>query len=66
MRNVLAIMIALMFVVLVLSPTMGYSVQIGNHSYSLKATRVRNRIIWHVLTDGLRSGGATKLRYFRR
>jgi hypothetical protein len=40
MRRVLAIMIALMFVAIVLSPTMGYSVQIGNHSYSLKATRV--------------------------
>ena len=40
MRKVLAIMIALVLVVLMLSPTMGYSVQIGNHSYSLKATRV--------------------------
>ena len=44
MRKVLAIMIALMFVVLVLSPTMGYSVQAGNHSYSLKATRVNYSI----------------------
>lgn len=40
MRKVLAIIIALMFAALMLSPTMGYSVQIGNHSYSLKATRV--------------------------
>jgi hypothetical protein len=44
MRKVLAIMIALMFVVLVLSPTMGYSVQAGNHSYSLNATRANYSI----------------------
>jgi len=43
-RRVLAITIALMFVVLVLSPTMGYSVQSGNHSYSIKATRVNYSI----------------------
>lgn len=40
MRRVLAITMALLFAALMLSPTMGYSVQIGNHSYSLKATRV--------------------------
>jgi hypothetical protein len=40
MRRVLAITIALMFVAIVLSPTMGYSVQSGNHSYSIKSTRV--------------------------
>jgi hypothetical protein len=40
MRRVLAITVALLFVVLILSPTMGYSVQSGNHSYSSKATRV--------------------------
>ena len=44
MRRVLAIMIALMFVAIVLSPTMGYSVQSGNHSYSFKATRVNYSI----------------------
>ncbi|MGD0954792.1 MAG: SdrD B-like domain-containing protein [Methanotrichaceae archaeon] len=44
MRRVLAIMIALMFAALVLSPTMGYSVQSGNHSYSFKATRVNYSI----------------------
>ena len=44
MRRVLAITIALTFVVLVLSPTMGYSVQSGNHSYSIKATRVNYSI----------------------
>jgi len=44
MRRVLAIMIALMFVAIVLSPTMGYSVQSGNHSYSIKSTRVNYSI----------------------
>lgn len=44
MRRVLATSIALIFVVLVLSPTMGYSVQSGNHSYSIKATRVNYSI----------------------
>jgi hypothetical protein len=39
-RRVLAITMVLLFAALMLSPTMGYSVQIGNHSYSLKATRV--------------------------
>jgi hypothetical protein len=43
-RRVLAITIALMFVVLVLSPTMGYSIQTGNHSYSIKSTRVNYTI----------------------
>jgi hypothetical protein len=47
MRRVLAITIALMFVVLALSPTMGYSVQSGNHSYSIKATRVNYTISPH-------------------
>ena len=44
MRRVLAVMIALMFAAIVLSPTMGYSVQSGNHSYSFKATRVNYSI----------------------
>ena len=44
MRRVLAITIALVFVVIVLSPTMGYSIQSGNHSYSIKSTRVNYSI----------------------
>ena len=44
MRRVLAVIIALMIVAIVLSPTMGYSVQSGNHSYSFKATRVNYTI----------------------
>jgi hypothetical protein len=44
MRRVLAITIAIMFVAFVLSPTMGYSVQSGNHSYSIKSTRVNYTI----------------------
>ena len=44
MRKVLAIMIALMFAAIVLSPTMGYSIQTGNHSYSIKSTRVNYSI----------------------
>ena len=44
MRRVLVVVIAFIFVVLVLSPTMGYSVQTGNHSYSFKATRVNYSI----------------------
>jgi hypothetical protein len=44
MRKVLPIMVALMFVALMLSPTMGYSVQTGNHSYSIKSTRVNYTI----------------------
>ena len=44
MRRVLAITIAIMFVALVLSSTMGYSVQSGNHSYSIKSTRVNYSI----------------------
>jgi len=44
MRRVLAITIGLMFVALVLSPTLGYSVQAGNHSYSIKSTRVNYTI----------------------
>ena len=44
MRRVLEITIALMFVAFMLSPTMGYSVQSGNHSYSLKSARVNYTI----------------------
>ena len=44
MRRVFAITIALMFVAIVLSPTMGYSVQSGNHSYSFKSARVNYTI----------------------
>jgi hypothetical protein len=44
MRRVFAITIALMFVAVVLSPTMGYSVQSGNHSYSFKSARVNYTI----------------------
>jgi hypothetical protein len=44
MRKVLAVIIVLMFAVIVLSPTMGYSVQSGNHSYSFRATRVNYTI----------------------
>jgi hypothetical protein len=44
MRRVFAITIALMFVAFVLSPTMGYSVQSGNHSYSFKSARVNYTI----------------------
>jgi hypothetical protein len=44
MRRVLVVVIAFIFVVLVLSPTMGYSVQSGNHSYSFKATKVNYTI----------------------
>ena len=44
MRKVLAVIIVLMFAAIVLSPTMGYSVQSGNHSYSFKATRVNYSI----------------------
>jgi hypothetical protein len=44
MRRVLAVIIVLMFAAIVLSPTMGYSVQSGNHSYSFKATRVNYTI----------------------
>ena len=43
MRRVLAVIIVLMFVAIVM-PTMGYSVQSGNHSYSFKATRVNYTI----------------------
>ena len=44
MRKVLAIMMALVFMAIVLSPTMGYSIQTGNHSYSIKSTRVNYSI----------------------
>jgi hypothetical protein len=44
MRRVLAITIVLMFVAFVLSPTMGYAVQSGNQSYSIKSTRVNYTI----------------------
>ena len=44
MRRVLTITIVLLFVSFVLSPTMGYSVQSGNHSYSIKSTRVNYTI----------------------
>ena len=44
MRRVFAITIALMFVAFVLSPTMGYSIQSGNHSYSIKSTKVNYTI----------------------
>ena len=44
MRGVFAITIAIMFVAIVLSPTMGYSVQSGNHSYSFKSARVNYTI----------------------
>jgi hypothetical protein len=44
MRKVLVIAIALMFAAIMLSPTMGYSVQSGNHSYSIKSTRVNYSI----------------------
>ena len=44
MRKVLVIAIALMFAAIMLSPTMGYSVQTGNHSYSIKSTRVNYSI----------------------
>jgi hypothetical protein len=44
MRRVLAIAIVLMFAALVLSPTMGYSVQSFNHSYSIKSERVNYTI----------------------
>lgn len=44
MRGVLAITIALMLAVFVLSPSMGYSVQSGNHSYSIKSARVNYTI----------------------
>ncbi|VVB64138.1 SdrD B-like domain protein [uncultured archaeon] len=44
MRRVLAITIVLMFVALMLSPAMGYSVQSGNHSYSIESTRVNYSI----------------------
>jgi hypothetical protein len=43
-RRVLAIALVLMFVAFVLSPTMGYSIQSGNHSYSFKSTRVNYTI----------------------
>ncbi|MGD0955075.1 MAG: SdrD B-like domain-containing protein [Methanotrichaceae archaeon] len=44
MRKILAIMMALVFAAIVLSPTMGYSIQTGNHSYSIKSTRVNYSI----------------------
>ena len=44
MRRVLAIAIALMLAAIMLSPTMGYSIQSGNHSYSIKSTRVNYSI----------------------
>jgi hypothetical protein len=44
MRRVIAITIALIFVAIVLSPTMGYSIQTGNHSYSFKAARINYTI----------------------
>ena len=44
MRRVLAITIALMLAAIVLSPTMGYSVQSFNHSYSIKSERVNYTI----------------------
>jgi hypothetical protein len=44
MRRVFAVIIAFMIAAIVLSPTMGYSVQSGNHSYSFKATRVNYTI----------------------
>ncbi len=44
MRRVLAITLAIMFVALLLSPAMGYSLQTGNHSYSIKSTRVNYSI----------------------
>jgi hypothetical protein len=39
MRKIFAIAFAVMFTLFLLSPTMGYSVQIGNHSYTLKSAR---------------------------
>jgi hypothetical protein len=44
MRKVFAIALVLMFVAFMLSPTMGYSIQSGNHSYSIKSTRVNYSI----------------------
>lgn len=44
MRGVFAIVVALTLAAIVLSPAMGYSVSIGNHSYSLKSARVNYSI----------------------
>lgn len=44
MRRVLTIVIAFMLVAIVLSPTMGYSIQSGNHSYSIKSERANYTI----------------------
>ena len=44
MRKILGIAIALMLTLILLSPTLGYSVQTGNHSYTLKSARVNYSI----------------------
>ena len=44
MRWTLAITFAVMFALILLSPTMGYSVQTGNHSYALKSAKLNYTI----------------------
>lgn len=40
MKRIFAIAFGIMLALILLSPTMGYSFQIGNHSYTLKSARI--------------------------
>jgi uncharacterized protein (DUF2141 family) len=44
MRRIFAIVFIIMFALILLSPTMGYSVQTGNHSYTIKSARLNYTI----------------------